>query len=91
MRYRAFKDEVKARGVKLEVGDKVIFNIEMPPSWSKKKRDTYNCKPHQQSPDIDNLMKALLDALFEDDSHIWMIYAEKRWAVHSSITVECST
>ena len=28
-------------------------------------------EPHQQKPDLDNLIKALFDAVNEDDSHIW--------------------
>lgn len=51
----------------------------MPPSWSEKKRREMEGKPHQQKPDLDNLLKSL-DALYEDDSVIWKISAEKVWA-----------
>lgn len=36
-----------------------------------------NGKPHQSKPDKDNLERALLDALFEDDAHIWDSRARK--------------
>lgn len=48
----------------------ITFVIAMPKSWSKKKRAEMNGKPHQQRPDLDNLIKAFKDALCEDDSHV---------------------
>jgi Holliday junction resolvase RusA-like endonuclease len=42
----------------------------MPNSWSKKKKAEFNGKPHQQKPDLDNLIKAFKDALCEDDSYV---------------------
>ncbi len=30
-----------------------------------------NGQAHQQKPDADNMIKALMDALFTDDAHIW--------------------
>lgn len=36
-------------------------------------------KPHQQKPDKDNLEKALLDAIFGEDSHIWDGRVTKIW------------
>ena len=42
-------------------------------------------KPHQQRPDIDNLVKGLMDALLEEDSHIHTVYAKKIWAEKGSI------
>src|SRR5690554_3514466 len=72
MRYRAFRDEVRIRGVKLpESGYHLTFVLPMPKSWSKKKRDAMRGAPHQQRPDKDNLEKALLDAIFEEDARIW--------------------
>ena len=34
----------------------------MPKSWSLKKKKAMNGKPHRQTADIDNLLKALIDA-----------------------------
>lgn len=57
----------------------VTFYLPMPKSWSKKKKAAYNGKPHQQKPDIDNLCKAVMDALAKDDSYIWCVSAKKYW------------
>jgi Holliday junction resolvase RusA-like endonuclease len=55
----------------------------MPKSWSKKKKAVMWGKPHTSKPDIDNLVKAILDALngvaFNDDSQIWEIQSSKIW------------
>lgn len=65
----------------------LIFGIEMPKSWSAKKRLAMNGQPHQQKPDIDNLIKAFLDALCTDDSYVYDIRAVKRWSDRPHITV----
>ena len=88
LRYRAFCDEVRLRGVELpESGSHVIFVLPMPKSWSKKKREIYNGQAHQQKPDKDNLEKALLDALFSDDCHIWDSRVSKVWGETGEIWV----
>ena len=86
-RYRAFKDEVRARNVKVTATPFVVFYMPMPPSWPKKRRDRMNGTPHMSRPDIDNLQKALFDAVFDDDSHIWRVSAEKLWSEEGSIVV----
>jgi Holliday junction resolvase RusA-like endonuclease len=88
MRYRVFADEVRALGMKIKNGNTVFFGIPMPKSWSRKKKFRYAGTPHQQKPDIDNLLKALLDALYSDDSHIWTIRIEKTWATTGFIEIE---
>ena len=45
-------------------------------------------QPHLQTPDVDNYGKALLDALFKDDSHVWSVWLEKRWRRYPGIQVE---
>jgi len=87
-RYRAFKDEVKLRRVKVnEYGDSVIFLMPMPKSWSKKKKEEMDGTPHQQKPDWDNLGKALSDAVYDDDSKIWNITISKMWAYEGAIEI----
>lgn len=44
-------------------------------------------KPHQKKPDKDNLEKALLDAIFDDDSRIWDGRVSKVWGTTGMITV----
>jgi Holliday junction resolvase RusA-like endonuclease len=64
---------------------KVSINcgIKMPKSWSKKKKAEMWGNPHTSKPDIDNLVKAVLDALngvaFCDDSQIYEITSRKIW------------
>ena len=91
LRYHAFKDEVRFQGVYLpEHGYHVTFIIPMPKSWSKKKKLEMDGEPHQQTPDKDNLEKALLDSLFEDDSRIWDGRVTKRWGQVGKIIVSYS-
>lgn len=59
----------------------------MPPSWSDKKRSAMNGKPHQQKPDKDNLEKALLDAIFDDDSRVWDGRVTKVWGEVGQIKI----
>lgn len=89
LRYRAFKDEVRLNKVSLpESGYHITFVIPMPQSWSKKKKAEMNGKPHQQKPDKDNLEKALLDAIFEDDCRIWDGRVSKVWGETGKIIIK---
>ena len=86
--YWGFKDRVKDLKITLPVPYKVTFFIPMPQTWSQKKRSQMNGQPHLSRPDRDNLEKALLDALFTDDSHMWSGWTEKRWRDRAGIKVE---
>jgi Holliday junction resolvase RusA-like endonuclease len=46
-------------------------------------------RPHQQKPDLDNLLKALVDACYQEDKGIWN-YGElkKLWDYKGSIIIE---
>lgn len=88
LEYRAYKDELRYSGMKLpDHGYLVVFIIAMPKSWSNKKRVEMNGKPHQQKPDKDNLEKGLLDALMEEDSHVWNGEISKFWGEKDQIIV----
>jgi len=88
MRYRSFADEVRQLGITVNpCGDLIIFYLPMPTSWSKQKKKDMDGTPHRQKPDIDNLLKALLDAVFYNDSHIYDIHPIKRWAYEGSICI----
>jgi len=87
VRYRAFADDCRAAGITVENGDHIRFELPMPPSWSAKRRAETLGQPHLQTPDIDNLAKALLDAVLPSDCAIWLISLEKRWAEQGRIIV----
>ncbi len=86
--YFAYKDKLNAMGFECPMGAKIIFHMPMPNSWSKKKKDEHNGQPHQKRPDLDNLIKGVWDAIYKEDSHIWQVDAEKRWAYMPAIEVQ---
>ena len=87
MQYRSFKDEVRHHGVVLPQNYHVIFVIPMPKSWSKKKKVQMHGQPNRQIPDKDNLEKALLDALYEQDCGMWDGRVTKVWGYLGEIIV----
>lgn len=83
-KYAAWKDDVRKLGIKIpESGADITFYMPVP----KNGKDRIG-KPHQQTPDLDNLIKALLDAVLKDDSHIWQLKASKVWATKGGIKVD---
>ncbi len=90
VRYRAFGDELRLKlpGYTLPAQVELIFRIPMPASWSQKKRVAIQGSPHQQRPDIDNLVKAIFDHLAPEDSYIYHVEASKFWGYRGSITIE---
>lgn len=90
MRYYDFCDELRLRykgDLPASLG--LEFYIVMPKSWSKKKQAAMDHQPHQQKPDIDNLCKAVMDALAPDDSYIHLLHAAKYWtAVRPGIVIK---
>lgn len=93
--YWAFKDKLvlAARKSKFELSPviEVVFFIPMPDSWSKKKKALMFKKPHQQKPDVDNIIKGVFDCLAEDDSFVYSIKAEKYWADKGQIIFKFPT
>lgn len=89
MRYWDFKDQVREAGVKIpEDGYLITFVLPMPKSWSKKKKAEMFGTPHKQTPDKDNLEKALLDAVLDEDSHIWIGACQKAWGHEGGIIID---
>lgn len=87
MQYRAFKDECRLLRITLGEVCNLVFHIEMPSSWSAKKKAEMVGKPHKQRPDLDNMTKAVWDAVLEDDSHIHELHAKKVWAYEGAIEI----
>ena len=56
--------------------------------WSKKKKAVQNDKPHMSRPDLSNLLKALEDAIYSEDSVIYDIHIEKRWGYEGQIIIK---
>jgi Holliday junction resolvase RusA-like endonuclease len=89
VKYRQFCDEVRAAEIKIpESGVTIVFKISMPKSWSNKKRDQMRGQPHQQKPDIDNLLKGLLDAALEEDCRVYHVGSiTKEWSDRGGIVI----
>ena len=89
MRYRAFADELRLRVGSIDLnGYSLTFGLPMPKSWSKKKKLEMEGTAHKNRPDIDNLAKSVLDALYCEDSHIHDIALKKVWATNGFILFE---
>lgn len=73
IRYRNFADILRLKvGRPLATDGMFIeFGIPMPASWSEKRKERAEGTPHQQRPDLSNLLKAVEDALNEKDEWIW--------------------
>ncbi len=67
---------------------RVTVNRAMPESWSKKRRAESDGRPCTAKPDIDNIIGAVMDALFVDDAHVVAIEAAKRWGDEHGMTIE---
>ena len=95
VQYREFKDKLREECKRVELAtlqpqlESLIFYIPMPDSWSKKKKLEMDGKPHQQSPDLDNLVKGFWDAILEQDNYIYSIKGElgKYWAKEGKIII----
>lgn len=89
LKYWAYKDELrllfKEENIKIDGSIFVDFHIPMPRSWSKKKKALLDGNFHDKRPDIDNLVKGVMDALYEEDSHIHTIYCKKFWSIEPKI------
>lgn len=83
--YRRWCDQLRKHIDTIPDELQVVFAIPMPASWSAKRRASMDGEPHQQRPDLDNLLKALMDATKKDDSHVHSIQAKKIWAIDARI------
>lgn len=87
VKYRTWADSarlaLKQRGGLPEGADPIGIHCNavfpLPASWSKKKRLELAGEYHQSKPDADNIAKAVMDALFKEDSGIAFETVVKRW------------
>ena len=68
---------VRPTGIFLEI------YIQVPKSWSEKKKAAMAGRYHQSVPDSDNILKAVKDALFKDDRSIAFDKAVKFWTLEN--------
>lgn len=90
-------EAMRAQGVQKRVGVplaiKCEFFFEPPKSWSKKRRELLvgECRPMPHKPDIDNLIKAVLDACngiaYHDDAAVVEVNAKKRYGAEDGVVV----
>ena len=75
-----FLEEGGRLNIEGEVQLTVAFRFKMPKSWSKKKREETDGLFCGKTPDLDNCIGAVMDALFANDSRVVQITAAKTWA-----------
>lgn len=90
LKYRIAKKGMEAYSLmhKFTIKDKIdcTFVLPMPPSWSEKKRKNMDGKPHENKPDIDNLIKFVMDTMLPNgDQMVHTIYANKVWGREGKI------
>lgn len=85
VRYRDFADDARLAFNRLRKFSDAPLSLswrayfEMPASWSKKRKAEMAGQPHRQKPDRDNIDKAIMDALFEDDAGVAFGTTAKYW------------
>lgn len=73
--------------IKLEI----FFYIPMAKSWTKKKKASLLDKPHNIKPDVDNLLKTVMDAannhIWIDDGQVYEIVTKKTFSSEAKIMI----
>jgi Holliday junction resolvase RusA-like endonuclease len=87
-RYWEFKDRLREHLTEIPQPCLMVFVFPMPESWKEKKKAIMRGQPHQKTPDIDNIEKAILDALYKNDSHIWNVHHIKIWGDEGKILIK---
>ncbi len=93
IRYRLWKDKIRSLVGELPPASQIarlswVAYFSPPASWSKKKRNEAIGELHRGKPDRDNIDKAILDALFKEDSAIASGSIEKRWDICERVEIE---
>lgn len=83
MRYREWADSARAQAPanlpKSPWSVSIVAYLQIPPSWSNKRKGEMRGKFHQSKPDADNIIKSVLDALWEQDQSIAVCAITKFW------------
>ena len=92
LQYWTYRDEIfygaLAQGYRPSFELIMEFEMPMPKSWPETKKVKMDGEPHQQTPDIDNLEKAILDSLFEDDKKVHKVMATKIWSYEGKLVIK---
>lgn len=86
LRYRAFADLARASGGDLP-DPNTIMEVRCV-AYFKPTRKSLDGQRHRQKPDSSNLLKAVEDALFREDSALADVVARKRWGLPERVEVE---
>lgn len=86
-RYRAFRDELNLVVAQSDLVDRIrhcrhfqiSFFLPMPAGWSERVKVSFHEQPHKSKPDVDNLLKAFLDALLDNDAFVSSVSVRKFW------------
>lgn len=74
---------------------KAVFYMEIPASYSNKRRLSLDGQVHTSRGDIDNHLKSILDSMneivFVDDALVYEVYAKKVWSLNPRIEIEITT
>lgn len=94
--YMKHKEYIQKQMPKLLIKDpvklEIYFFIPMAKSWTKKKRTLLLNKPHHIKPDIDNLLKTVMDAannhIWNDDGQVYEIVTKKIFSQEAKIIIK---
>ena len=96
VRYREWADRLRSVAGKVPEASSVaslaiVAYFDMPKRWSKRRRAEAIGTRHRVVPDTDNLSKAVMDALWKQDSAIADLDVKKRWGDAARIVIEIVT
>jgi Holliday junction resolvase RusA-like endonuclease len=89
-KYHAFRDEIRLHTRHINDGTayRIIFMVQMANSWSDKKKAAKLYQLHDQKPDTDNMVKAVLDAMMIEDCKVAYTESVKLWSNEPLIIIE---
>ncbi|GAB3283120.1 RusA family crossover junction endodeoxyribonuclease [Larkinella harenae] len=86
--YRRYKDAIRPYAMDLTADPlKIVFHLPISASLSKKKQIAHLGQLHRHKPDVDNLLKGLMDAWLKNDQAVASVWIEKRWAAQGGIEI----
>jgi len=87
LRYRAYGDELRLRGLRMPHRYSLIFIVAMPATWSAKEKEVANGLPNLRRPDATNLAKAVEDIALQKDEALWDGRSRKYWGYRGRVVV----